>query len=199
MMSSRLRSSLLFTFSCVLVAAACGPRDRYAVRVIDLVRELDHAEARPAPGSFAVSEFVTAGVSRPSIVTTAPSRLVFVMPFPRRATFRTAVAIVPAAAASVRFRVGISDDRIYELLADATVPAGSSAWTEISADLSAYAGWKWSVFYRPDRRSWRLVLSTDVAAGVPVGAVWGVPGIDADADAAHAYAARPEAIRPRGH
>jgi len=198
MTSSRFPISVPLVLS-VIGAFACARHDRPSVRVVDLVRALDRAEARPGPAAFEVAEFTAAGVSWPSILTMAPSRLVFTLPFPRRATFHTAVAVDATAGAHIRVRVGVSDERIYESLAQATLVAGSPGWTEIRADLSAYAGWKWSVFYRPDRVSWRLVLSTDLIGGPPARVAWGVPTIDADVDAARAYATRPDALRPRAH
>jgi len=198
MTSSRFPISVPLVLSIIGVFA-CARHDGPSVRVVDLVRALDRAEARPGPAAFEVAEFTAAGVSRPSILTMAPSRLVFTLPFPRRATFHTAVAVDSAAGTNIRVRVGVSDDRIYESLAQATLVAGSPGWTEIRADLSAYAGWKWSVFYRPDRMSWRLVLSTDLIGGLPARVAWGVPTIDADVDAARAYATRPDALRPRAH
>lgn len=198
MTPSRFPISALLVLS-VIGVFACARQDRPSVRVVDLVRALDRAEARPGPAAFQVAEFTAAGVSKPSILTMAPSRLVFTLPFPRRATFHTAVAADAAAGADIRVRVGVSDDRIYESLAQAALPAGSPGWTEIHADLSAYAGWKWSVFYRPDRMSWRLVLSTDLIGGPPARVAWGVPTIDADVDAARAYEKRPDALRPGAH
>ena len=201
MKSSRFPSWILLVASCGVSGGACAGHDRTPVRVIDLLREIDHAEARPAPAAFEIAEFTTGAVSHPSIVTAAPSRLVFTLSLPRGATFRAAVAIgaTDPAETGVRFRVGVSDERIYELLVESTLPAGSPGWTDIRADLSAYAGWKWSVFYRPDRRLWRLILSTDVLAGSQARAAWGVPGIDAGSEDARAYANRRDAVRQRSH
>lgn len=111
---------------------------------------------------------------------------------PRRAVFR-AIASVDGRAAA-RFRVGVSDDRIYEGLA-AVLSVPGSGWTPIEADLSAYAGWKWSLFYQPERRSWRLVLSADAVGGTPATAVWGNPEIVSDPSAAREYARRTRAAR----
>jgi hypothetical protein len=101
------------------------------------------------------------------------------------------IAMAGANPAPTRFRIGVSDDRIYEALVDRTLTsADAHEWTDIQADLSAYAGWKWSLFYRPERQRWRLVLSTDVVTGPPSQAVWGAPGIDADVESAKEYRAR---------
>jgi hypothetical protein len=60
---------------------------------------------------------------------------------------------------------------------------------DLRTDLSAYAGFKWSLFYRPDRTTWRLVLAADAVAGVPGRAVWGRPEIVADEASAKEYVA----------
>ena len=85
----------------------------------------------------------------------------------------------------VRFRVGVSDERIYEGLASATPGPGETK--DVRADLSAYAGWKWSVFYHPDRIQWRVVLSADTLSGAPARGVWIAPGIATDTAAALEY------------
>jgi len=90
-----------------------------------------------------------------------------------------------------RFRVGVSDDRIYEQLADALLTPGvQTGWTELRADLSAYAGWQWSLFYRPEQRRWRLVLSADAVTGVRTRGAWGAPGIEGDRAAAREHVER---------
>jgi hypothetical protein len=138
-------------------------------------------------GSYVVTDHRAGATSRPAIAGPAPGRVIWQQPLPRRGVFRAALAIDSAAA--VRFRVGVSDDRTYEQLAAATV-AARDGWTDLTVDLSAYAGWKWSLFYRPDRIRWRVVLSADAVSGVPGRAVWGAPSIVTDADSAREYLAR---------
>ena len=104
------------------------------------------------------------------------------------------VAVLPFAGeeATVDFRVGVSDERLYEALAAERVSASrtrDAGWIPVSADLSAYAGRKWSVFYRPGAKAWRLVLSTDRIAGNGR-AFWGSPGVDSDVDAAREWRSR---------
>jgi hypothetical protein len=131
-------------------------------------------------------------VARPSIVSPAPSRVIWRLPLPRRAILRASLALesseVPPS--PVRFRVGISDDRVYEGLDAITIPPDRRGWTELRVDLSAYAGWKWSLFYRPDRVIWHLVLAVDAASGGAVAAVWGSPEIVTDARGLREYGAR---------
>jgi hypothetical protein len=179
------------------VVSACAPADPSPIRIVNLVRDLRVAEARPSPAAFEVADVSIAGRSEPAIRTIAPSRLVFVLPVPRRSTFTARVAIDGGmngmSPQPLRFRVGVSDDRIYEQLAEVLLTPGiHTGWTDVRTSLSAYAGWQWSLFYRPERQAWRLVLSTDAPAGAGRG-VWGAPGIDADRAAAREYIARVQA------
>jgi hypothetical protein len=75
------------------------------------------------------------------------------------------------------------------------VRAGGPGWVELGADLSAYAGVKWSLFYRPDRITWRVVLSADTVEGAPASAVLGSPEIVTDGAGAKEYIARRQALR----
>jgi hypothetical protein len=125
------------------------------------------------------------GVWLPAISGPAPGRLTWTLPMPRGGLFRARVAAVGA---PVHVRIGVSDDRIYERLAEAAVQPGG-AWMPVIADLSAYAGWKFSLFYRPEGREWRLVLSADALAGA-AGVAWGTPEIVTSKRNALEYAAR---------
>jgi hypothetical protein len=159
------------------------------------MRDVRDAEARPSRAAFEVADVSVAGRSEPAIRTIAPSRLVFVLPVPRRSAFVAQVAIDGgvdgAPPQPLRFRVGVSDDRIYEQLAEVLITPGvQTGWTELRADLSAYAGWQWSLFYRPETERWRLVLSTDAPSGVRGRGVWGAPGIDGDRSAAREHVER---------
>lgn len=90
----------------------------------------------------------------------------------------------------MRVRVGVSDDRIYEGLTEAVLTPGAPHWVDIRADLSAYAGWKWSVFYHPDRTTWRIVLASDPIGGTPATVMWGTPQLLTDTGSALEYASR---------
>jgi hypothetical protein len=161
------------------------------------MREFGRAEKRPAV-AFDIAEREVGGTSRPAIVAPVPSRLTWSMQLPKRATFQAVVALSNPppgiAPAPVRLRVGISDHRTFEGLSEVTLSPGSG-WADLRADLSAYAGWKWSLFYRPDRITWRLNLSTDAIGGLPAIALWSRPEIVTDTQSAREYAARP-GVRP---
>lgn len=174
---------------CVLLlAAGCrASTPRSSVRVVDFIKEFDRAEKRPA-ADYTLADRRLFETSHPSIVGPAPGRLVWTLRLPRRGVFHSTVAL--DADAPVRFRVGVSDDRIYEGLAELTLTAANRGWADLHADLTPYAGWKWSLFYRPDRIAWHIVLSADAVGGIPGRVVWGAPEITTDGDAAREYAAR---------
>jgi len=156
------------------------------------MHDFNRAEKRPAL-AFEIAEREVAGDARPAIVVPVPSRLTWSMALPRRATFQTVVALADpppgVAPAPVRLRIGISDHRTFEGLNAVTLNPGSG-WTDLQADLSDYAGWKWSLFYRPDRIMWRLNLSADAIGGVAAVALWSRPEIVTDAQSAREYSTR---------
>jgi hypothetical protein len=181
--------------ACLLLSIACAvcspPRDAATITAIDLIRLFERAEKRP-PSAFAISSRAVAGAARPSIVAPVPSRLVWPLSLPRGAIFRAFVAaegLAPGAGSPVRLRVGVSDHRIYEGLAEAMLRPGGT-WQELRADLSAYAGWKWSLFYTPERVTWRLVLAADATSSSPATVLWGGPEILTDVQGARDYAAQ---------
>lgn len=158
---------------------------------------MDRAEKRPSAG-FAIVEHQIDGVARPAIAAAVPSRLTVALPLPRHGVFHAFVALAGgppgSRPASVRLRVGISDHRIYEGLAQLIVTPGG-AWMDIRADLSNYAGWKWSLFYRPERITWRVVLAADTIDNEPATILWGAPEILTDSISAREYLARRQRMR----
>jgi hypothetical protein len=190
------RYSLAFMRVWLLVSGSVGlggcghTPDAVSFKSVDLTRAFAGAVRRPAAG-FDLTVHVADGLARPAIVMPVPARAIWSLPLPRRGLFRAFVAVDPAGtpATAVRFRLGVSDNRVYEALADRALTV-ERGWTEVDADLSAYAGRKWSLFYRPDRITWRIVLSTDALGQVPVRAIWGSPEILTDLPAAKEYLAR---------
>jgi len=177
----------------VILCAGCRHVERTPVQAVNLLREFDAAEKRP-PTGFQIATRDIDGVSHPSLVVPVPSRLTLPLPLPRNGWLRAFAALEPpgpnAPAASVRLRIGVSDDRIYERLTDVVLAPGQRRWVDVRTDLSAYAGRKWSLFYHPDRVMWRVVLAADAIDGVPTTALWGSPEIVTDRDGAREYAAR---------
>jgi energy-coupling factor transporter ATP-binding protein EcfA2 len=66
----------------------------------------------------------------------------------------------------------------------------AKGWILVSADLSPYAGRKFSLFYRPDGRKWRVIIGTHVIAGSPEFLVLGEPSIEADIESGREYRQR---------
>jgi hypothetical protein len=156
----------------LLLLAGCRPGSpSTSVPVVDFIKEAHRAEQSPPAYSVA---YATAGRTvLPALVGPSPGRLIWTLPLPRDAHFEARAA---ATGAPVRVRIGISDNRIYEHLGEATLTPGAP-WTPISIGLSAYAGWKLSLFYRPDRMQWRFVLSADAVGGAAGIVAWGSPQI----------------------
>jgi hypothetical protein len=179
-----------------LILAACRYTTPSApIRSVDLVHEFDRADKRPAAG-FAISERDIGGIRVPVIVAPVPSRLTLALPMPRHGLLHARAALEPATAQAipaVRLRLGISDQRIYEGLSEVVLPPGT--WTDVRADLSPYAGWKWSLFYRPDGITWRLVLAVDALVDRPATVVWAAPEITTDLQSAREYAVRRQRLR----
>src|SRR5687767_9698012 len=181
-------------FAIVIVLSGCHRSpDRNPVTAVDLVREFDRAERRPA-AVFRVTDHRVGDLAQPSIVAPVPSRMTWSLPLPERGVFRASVALSDppdgASPAAVRLRVGVSDHRIFEGLGAVTLEPGARRWVDLRADLSAYAGWKWSLFYRPHRQTWRLNLAADATGGEPAVVVWGSPSIVTDSGSAREYAIR---------
>jgi hypothetical protein len=185
--------------AAVMLLGACRSSTPSApVPVVDLIHELPRADERPL-GRFAVGEHRIGGVSHAAIAAPVPSRLTVSLPLPRRGVLRAFVAVGEAplgiVPAPVRVRRGVSDDRIYEGLIERVVAPGGSMWTDLRADLSAYAGWKWSLFYRPDSMTWRVVLAADATGAAPATVFWGSPEVVTDTQSAREYAVRRQRFR----
>jgi hypothetical protein len=161
------------------LTAACGSPS--SPKTIDLVAALSTAERRALhdPDAAIRSEFLQVGANRlPAIVTEAPARIIFPVRMPAPARFLARVALQPESSGAT-VRVGIADDRSYDelvRLALAHQPNGATAWQSVDVDLAAYSGWRWSLFYHPARRTWKLVLNADATPGGTV--VWLQPTID---------------------
>lgn len=177
----------------LILFAGCRHVENSPVGVVNLLREVDRADKRP-PTGFDITTREINGTAHPSIVVPVPSRLTIPLPLPRHGTLRAFVALdrsLPdAAAAPIRLRIGISDDRIYEQLTEILLSPQDRGWVPVQTDLSAYAGRKWSFFYHPDRIVWHVVLAADAIGGVPGRAAWGSPEIVTDGESAKEYAVR---------
>jgi hypothetical protein len=179
----------------VILCGGCRHVENTPVPVVNLIREIDSAEKRPI-GGFEVATREIDGHSHPSIVMPVPSRLTIRLPLPRHGVLRAVASIDPhSAAVPIRLRVGVSDNRIYEQLTDVILSPGERQWTVMHTDLSAYAGWKWSLFYHPERMIWGVVVAADAIGGAPTRAIWGSPEIITDTESAKEYSARRQRFR----
>jgi hypothetical protein len=184
----------IFCIAILTCVIACEHADRAVlVPVVDLIDEFERAEKRPS-GGFRVPAHTANGVTLPAIVMPIPSRVTWRVLLPRGGLLRTSVTRAGAVPGTsgvppLRLRIGIADDRIYETLTEITPAPEQRGWIDLRIDLSAYAGWKWSLFYRPDRILWSLVLAADGAPGQG-SVVWGTSEIVTDRKAAREYAAR---------
>ena len=161
--------------------------------VVDLLREFERGDKAPPRGFELVTH--QEEIARPAIAVPVPSRLTIPLPLPKGGMLRAALAVDSAnPAAAARFRVGVSDHRIYEALDGIVVAADRRGWVELQTDLSAYAGFKWSLFYRPDRVIWRVVLATDAVGPAPARAFWGTPEVLAARSNVREYVVRRERL-----
>src|SRR5689334_2776840 len=111
-----------------LLAVSCHSADQPTLPVVDLTRTFAGTDHRPAQG-FEVTAYEADGIARPSIVMPVPARAIWMMPLPRHGLFRafvTTASVTPGdtsgkPGASVRFRLGISDDRVFEDLTECTL------------------------------------------------------------------------------
>jgi hypothetical protein len=131
------------------------------------MRDLPGARIQPAATAEVarLGEVMDAGTSMAVLLTAAPARLTWLVRFPARAELEASVGLVPAspASAGVIVRVALADDRSYDELARLTLTAtaGAVSWHPIRIDLGAYSGWQWSLFYRPSKLTWSLIVGVD--------------------------------------
>jgi hypothetical protein len=179
----------------VLLSAsvACGGRGDPSIRVLDFVHDFPRAEKRPGASAFEVAEHTLSSARRATIAAAVPSRIIFTTRVPARATLRADLAVLPAGTTAdegaVRFRIGISDGRIYEPLADSLIAVADTkraGWTPLAVDMSLYGGRQWSLFYRPDRQTWQVILNADQVTG-NTQALWGAPGLVTDRGSAERW------------
>lgn len=167
----------------------CDRQMDHRVRAIDLLKQLGNAEKRPVNGVFELVAHGCGDGRHLSLAVPASSRLTWSTKFPDGGVFTSRVAVAGPPGASALFRVGVSDDRVYEQLETRTVTTDECrrAWTPIEVNLKQYTGWKFSIFYQPRRRTWRLVLGVNAGSVAPDRAYWGAPQIEADIDAAKRF------------
>ncbi len=166
-MVSRLHVVPGVMIAAVMLSAACaGPTGR--PQEVDLLATLPSAEVRAGSdvlNSVRPDVVTVGGDSRTALVLRVPARVTWPTDLPFHAALRTAVATLPGGPQDVILRIGISDDRVYEDLVRVSATTG---WRAQVVDLRRFSEWKFSLFYQPLRRSWRLVIN---AEGTPGGQV----------------------------
>ena len=163
------------------------------VPAADLLRSFDHADRRPRAGTFELKEHTFGGIPRASLVVPAESRIIWKLFVPHRGRFQAYVALPPDTTASVAIRVGISDERIYNTLAEPTVTTAdvrATGWIPVDVDLSMYAGRQWSLFYRPDDIKWQVIVGTHVLSGSVPNVYLATPALVTDVEGAREYLRR---------
>lgn len=151
---------------CVI---GCRDGDPAAPLPRDLIREVSSAVIQPAPVPEVVrqGEVTIGGISTPALILTSPARLTWPVRLPERAELHASVTLVSDPArtfpAGVTIRIGFADDRAFEELM--RLPVTPGAWQPMRVDLSAYSGWKWSIFFQPSRITWKLIVATDPTPG----------------------------------
>ena len=172
-----------------LGAFGCQRRDA-ATREqrVDLLASVDRAERRPRGAVVTTTLATLEGESEPAVDVPAVSRIVWTARMPDHAVLHTALGAPQLAAADgarALFRIGISDERTYDGLFGAEVGLGSApGWKPVSIDLSKYSGFKWSLFYHPRQKTWKVIFNTTITGlGRPVAATdrlfWAHPWIEA--------------------
>ena len=176
----------------ILALAACARGIGPQVTAIDLVRLSDRAEKRPPGARFEVAERPCGTATLAGLDVPVPSRLTYRLNFPGRARIVTIPVLQGDAGASAEFRIGISDRRTYETLATRTVATAecSSGSSAMTIDLSRYGGWQWSLFYRPDERTWDLIFGVTAISGRSEAAMWEGLRVETDTREARAFVAR---------
>ena len=141
-----------------------------------------------------MTEHTFGGRSRASLVVPAESRIVWTLLVPRSARLVLWAGVPDVnGAASAAFRVGASDGRVYVTVTEQTVSSDETmrqGWVPVTADLSPFAGRKLSIFYRPDRIRWQVIIGTHILSGSPGIVYLGEPVIDTDRDGVREYMKR---------
>jgi hypothetical protein len=130
------------------------------------------ADKRPpaTPGeTFVVRDVMLDGRTVPAVAVPQPSRMAWTVRIPRRATLTAHAGLAPDRtgkyAGDALFRIGVSGGRVYEQVYERRVAPNTveadRAFVPVAVDLSAWAGWQWSLFYRPSETAWNLVFSVD--------------------------------------
>ncbi len=156
---------------CAAASMGCGQAPAAPPLPIDLIHDLSSARRQPE-GAVRADVITIGDASTPALLMPAPSRVTWPVRFSQRVNLDASVALTADAAgapAGVTLRIGLSDDRWYnEILRvkiDPVAAGAAPAWQPIRVDLSPFSGWKFSLFYRPSRIAWKLIVNADATPG----------------------------------
>lgn len=183
-----LRRALTRGLAIALLVSAGGCGKPAQPTHIDLLSLLARAEKRPpvtGEDAFVVGDIQFDGRVIPAVIVPQPSRIVWTVRIPRRATLTGHAGLAPDRtgkyAGDAVFRIGVSGGRIYEQVFERRMTPveveSDRTFVPIAVDLSAWAGWQWSLFYRPSESTWNLVFSVDGARTTDT-PLWLAPAIN---------------------
>jgi hypothetical protein len=175
------------TIAMALSLSGCQRTDSRAfVPSVDLIDLLGRADRRPEAVRF-LQPMTIAGETLRAIETPPMSRVTWHIRLVDRALLRVSLAVKPAAWSTLSngadFRIGISHERTYQELfvrhVDPLNHADDRRWIPVTLDLSAYSGFKWSLFYQPRRWTWNVIFNTRavMSGSESVPLLWGEPTI----------------------
>jgi len=115
---------------------------------VNFIQQFGSADRGTTPDAFTVKETEIAGVRKPSIVVTDPSRLKYKVTVPQNGFLKVSVGLLEPSwtmkGDGVLFFIAISDSGAYEELFRMVInpfgDPGQRRWFDVSSDLSAYAG-----------------------------------------------------------
>jgi len=183
------RLALTIAILAGLSAVWCGQAGPTPeIRYVDLLASLPRAEKRPLGSEFSAGLVTLGGEAQTALDVPAASRVIWSERLPDRAVLETAVGVSPALSAAGRgnamFRIGIADERSYDELGATEVPLDAPPrWQRVSIDLSKYGGFRWSLFYRPRWKIWKVTFNTTVkglgcSAGAADRLYWARPVVE---------------------
>lgn len=162
--------------ACSLAVGCGSPRQHIPEGqvYIDLLARLNRAQFMPAGDvrtAFVPDQVTIRGERKRAVIVPQPSRFIFKITLSPQAVLTGAFGIPDGAddhlARETRFVIGISNGRVYDGLLG--WKGDTPGWTPIRVDLSAYSGWKWSLFYQPAGITWDLIFTV---YGTPGQAAW---------------------------
>jgi hypothetical protein len=161
------------------VAACIYFRSRHETMVVDLLAGFPTARRQPGPEAMTLVEATIRGDTKRAILAQplAGTRIIWHETIPEHAWLKFSLGLQESGwkipGDGVLFMVGISDQRIYDGLLTVSINpfavASDRRWTEVSLDLSSYAGRTVDIIFNTRSRP-KDDRSGDFA-------LWGVPRI----------------------